>query len=173
MDARSVAFGVIEIEGKRFEHDVVIDRGDVRKRHKGPSKASRAEYGHTPLTAAEAIPWGGTQLIIGTGHDGQLPVTPDVLRRGPPAGVRLIVAPDRRGLRAPRRHQGEGRPGHPPRHLLTAGRPARLGRPSGSGDRTPGTTDHGIGRGADRRARTEEPSHASPCHDRLEARGDR
>ena len=39
MDARSVAFGVIEIEGKRFEHDVVIDRGRIGKRHKGPSKA--------------------------------------------------------------------------------------------------------------------------------------
>ena len=47
---------VIEVEGKRFEHDVVIDRGEVRRRHKGPSKTSRTEYGDTPLTAADATP---------------------------------------------------------------------------------------------------------------------
>ena len=93
MYSRLLAFGVIEIEGQRFEHDVVIDGGEVRKRHKGPSKASRAEFGHTPLTAAEAIPWGGTQLIIGTGHDGQLPVTPDVHEEARRRRVRLIVLP--------------------------------------------------------------------------------
>jgi hypothetical protein len=93
MDARLVAFGVIEIEGQRFEHDVVIDRGAVRKRHKGPSKASRAEFGHTPLTAAEAIPWGGTRLIVGTGHDGQLPVTADVQGEARRRGVKVILVP--------------------------------------------------------------------------------
>ena len=93
MDARLVTFGVIEIEGQRFEHDVVIDRGEVRKRHKGPSKASRADFGHTPLTAAEAIPWGGTQLIVGTGHDGQLPVTPDLYNEARRRGVKVTALP--------------------------------------------------------------------------------
>ena len=93
MDARSVAFGVIEVEGKRFEHDVVIDRGEVLKRHKGPSKASRAEYGHTPLTAAEAIPWGGTRLIVGTGRDGQLPVAPDIREEARRRGVKIVMLP--------------------------------------------------------------------------------
>jgi hypothetical protein len=32
-----VAFGSIEIDRRRHEHDVVIDRGDVRKRIKKPS----------------------------------------------------------------------------------------------------------------------------------------
>jgi hypothetical protein len=93
MHARLPAFGIIEVEGRRFEHDVVIDRGEVRKRRKGPSKASRAEFGHTPLTAAEAIPWGGTRLIVGTGHDGQLPVTPDMHEEARRRRVRLIVLP--------------------------------------------------------------------------------
>lgn len=93
MHARSVAFGVIEVEGQRYEHDVVIDRGHVRKRHKGPSKPSRAEFGHTPLTAAEAIPWGGTRLIVGTGHDGQLPVTADVHEEARRRGVKITVLP--------------------------------------------------------------------------------
>ena len=93
MHARLPAFGVIEVEGRRFEHDVVIDRGEVRKRRKGPSKPSRAEFGHTPLTAAEAIPWGGTELIVGTGHDGQLPVTSDMHEEARRRGLRLIVLP--------------------------------------------------------------------------------
>ena len=53
-----------------YEHDVVIDRGDVRKRIKKPSKPHRAIYGHTPLSADEDIPWSGSQLIIGTGAYG-------------------------------------------------------------------------------------------------------
>src|SRR5213075_2716536 len=39
MKARLVKFGEIEVEGKRYTHDVVIDGGKVRKRKKGPSKA--------------------------------------------------------------------------------------------------------------------------------------
>ena len=33
MRARLVGFGVIEIEGTRYEHDVVIDRGVVSNGH--------------------------------------------------------------------------------------------------------------------------------------------
>jgi len=93
MRARLIGFGLVEVEGQRYDHDVVIDRGRVSKRHKGPSKGVRAEYGHTPLTAAEAIPWGGKRLIIGTGHDGQLPVTPDMQREASRRHVELTVLP--------------------------------------------------------------------------------
>ncbi len=51
MKARLVKFGEIEVEGKRYTHDVVIDGGKVRKRKKGPSKQFREEFGHTPLSA--------------------------------------------------------------------------------------------------------------------------
>ena len=93
MRARLVAFGLIEVEGQRYDHDVVIDRGEVKKRHKGPSKALRADYGHTPLSAAEVIPWGGKRLIIGTGHDGLLPITPDVLAEARRRGVKVTADP--------------------------------------------------------------------------------
>jgi hypothetical protein len=36
MKAHLVAFGSIEIDGRPHEHDVVIDRGNVRKRIKKP-----------------------------------------------------------------------------------------------------------------------------------------
>jgi hypothetical protein len=93
MKARLVAFGVIEIEGRRYEHDVVIAAGRVRRRHKGPSKALRDVYGHTPLSAAEDIPWGGTRLIVGTGHDGLLPVAPDVLAEAAPRRIEVVQVP--------------------------------------------------------------------------------
>src|SRR5947208_2560527 len=72
MNARLVKFGEIEVEGKRYTHDVVIDRGKVRKRKKGPSKQFREKFGHTPLSAREEIPWGGRRLIIGTGAHGRV-----------------------------------------------------------------------------------------------------
>jgi hypothetical protein len=54
--AQLVAFGDLRIEGERFERDVVIEAGRIRRRRKGPSKARRGEFGHTPLTSAEDIP---------------------------------------------------------------------------------------------------------------------
>jgi hypothetical protein len=72
MDARLVGFGDLEVEGKRYDVDVVIKRGQVRRRRKKPSKAYRDRFGHTRLSAEESIPWGGPRLIVGTGADGQL-----------------------------------------------------------------------------------------------------
>ena len=44
------SFGSIRIDGTTYEHDVVIDRGKVRKRKKKPSKKFRDTLGHTPLS---------------------------------------------------------------------------------------------------------------------------
>jgi hypothetical protein len=51
------SFGSIRIDGVTYEHDVLIDRGQVRKRKKKPSKKFREAFGHTPLSAEEKIPW--------------------------------------------------------------------------------------------------------------------
>jgi hypothetical protein len=58
MKARLVKFGEIEVEGKRYTRDVVIDGGKVRKRKKGPSKQFREKFGHTPLSARGRNPLG-------------------------------------------------------------------------------------------------------------------
>ena len=91
MMARLVGFGVIEIEGQRYEHDVVITGGVVRKRHKGPSKPYRSPYGHTPLSADEDLPWHAARLVIGTGANGALPVLPQVLEEGQRRGVEVVT----------------------------------------------------------------------------------
>jgi hypothetical protein len=93
MKARLLGFGSIEVHGRRYEHDVVIDRGNVRKRIKKPSKPHRGRYGHTPLSADEEIPWDGARLIIGTGAYGSLPITPEVNQEASHRGVELIALP--------------------------------------------------------------------------------
>ena len=72
-------FGSVRIDGVTYEHDVVIDRGQVRKRKKKPSKKFRAEFGHTPLSLAEKIPWKCRRLVVGTGT-GALPVMEELKR---------------------------------------------------------------------------------------------
>ena len=95
MDAKLVSFGEIEIDGQRFTHDVVVEAGQVRKRRKGPSKVYRARYGHTPLSADEAIPWSVARLIIGTGSSGQLPVMDEVYAEAERRGMEIIAVPTR------------------------------------------------------------------------------
>ena len=91
MDARWIRFGEIEIEGERYAHDVVIAAGAVGKRRKKASKARRAAFGHTPLTADELLPLGGKRLVIGTGERGALPVTPDVYAAAERRGVEVTA----------------------------------------------------------------------------------
>jgi hypothetical protein len=93
MKARLVKFGEIEVEGKRYTHDVVIDGGKVRKRKKGPSKQFRERFGHTPLSVGEEIPWGGKRLIVGTGAHGALPVMDEVLAEAKRRGIEVMSAP--------------------------------------------------------------------------------
>lgn len=93
MDCRLVSFGQIEIDGRRFDHDVVIEEGRVRRRKKGPSKPYRAEYGHTPLSPDEAVPWSAPLLIVGTGASGQLPITSDLFLEACRRGVEVVVRP--------------------------------------------------------------------------------
>ncbi len=99
MRARLVSFGTIEIEGRRYEQDVVIEAGVVRKRSKKPSKSYRARFGHTPLSAQEDIPWSGPHLVIGTGASGQLPVMDEVIGEAARRGIELTMLPTREACR--------------------------------------------------------------------------
>ena len=99
MDARLVSFGQIEIDGQRYDHDVVIEAGRIRRRRKGPSKAHRDRFGHTPLSPEEAIPWSGHRLIIGTGASGQLPVMPSLYEEARRRGVEIITLPTAQACR--------------------------------------------------------------------------
>jgi hypothetical protein len=93
MQAKLVEFGEIEVGKKRYDYDVVIEAGKIRKRKKGPSKPYREQTGHTPLSIEEQIPWGGSQLIVGTGTYGRLPVMPEVEKEARRRGIKLVAVP--------------------------------------------------------------------------------
>jgi hypothetical protein len=85
-------FGSIRIDGVTYEHDVVIDRGQVRKRKKKPSKKFRDNFGHTPLSLEEEIPWKCRRLVVGTGA-GALPVMEDLKREAKRRRIELLILP--------------------------------------------------------------------------------
>jgi hypothetical protein len=86
-------FGSLEIDGVTYQHDIVIDRGKVRKRRKKRSKPFRGPYGHTPLTVSEDIPWNCQRLVVGTGASGALPIQDEVVQEAAARHVSLVVAP--------------------------------------------------------------------------------
>ncbi len=93
MKIEDFSFGSVRIDGTEYEHDVVIDRGKVSTRKKKPSKSFREQYGHTPLSAREDIPWNCRRLIIGTGVYGSLPVTDEVAREAEERHIELVLLP--------------------------------------------------------------------------------
>jgi hypothetical protein len=73
-------FGWIEVDGMRYNHDIVIhaDR-TITKRKKKLSKGLKGEYGHTPIDDTELLFLFDEKpalVFIGTGQYGDLPVTP-------------------------------------------------------------------------------------------------
>ncbi len=93
MRARLIGFGAVEIDGQRYERDVVVERGHVARRHKKASRPLRDTYGHTPLSLLEPIPWACRRLIVGTGVDGALPIADDVRSEAARRGVELLAVP--------------------------------------------------------------------------------
>ena len=93
MKIRLISFGELEIESERYGYDVVIEQGQVHKRKKSPSKPYRAQFGHTPLSALEDIPWSGGKLYIGTGTYGRLPVMDEVYGLAKERGVTVVARP--------------------------------------------------------------------------------
>jgi hypothetical protein len=90
-------FGSIRIDGVTYEHDVVIDRGQVCKRKKKPSKKFRGEFGHTPLSLEEKIPWKCRRLVVGTGT-GALPVMEELKREAKRRKIELLILPTVRAI---------------------------------------------------------------------------
>jgi hypothetical protein len=87
------SFGSLRIDGRPFEHDVIIDLGEIRDRRKKPSKKFRDDFGHMPLSIAEDIPWKCRQLVIGTGAYGRLPVMKEVEREAKRHKIKLLILP--------------------------------------------------------------------------------
>ena len=88
-----LGFGKLKVAGEKYRKDVVLDRGAVRKRKKKPSREFRKQFGHTPVSLQEAIPWECKRLVIGTGMEGRLPVMEEVVAEAHRRGVEIVVCP--------------------------------------------------------------------------------
>src|SRR5215472_9579739 len=99
-------FGSICIDGVTYEHDVVIDRGQVSKRKKKLSKKFRGEFGHTPLSLEEKIPWKCRRLVVGTGT-GALPVMEELKREAKRRKIELLILPTVRAIQVLERDSTE------------------------------------------------------------------
>jgi hypothetical protein len=86
-------FGSIRVDGVTYDHDLIIDRGKIRKRKKAASRKFRGAYGQTPLSIAEDIPWRCRRLVVGTGADGALPVLRQVRDEARRRKIDLVVLP--------------------------------------------------------------------------------
>jgi hypothetical protein len=92
MTFEKFSFGRIRIDGVTYEHDVVIERGRVRKRRKKASKKYRDAFGHTPVSLDEDIPWRCKRLVIGTG-EGALPIMGEVKLEAKRRKIDLLIRP--------------------------------------------------------------------------------
>ena len=93
------SFGTIRIDGSTYEQDVVIDRGEICKRKKTPSKKFRDAFGHTPLSIEEKIPWKCHRLVIGTGAYGRLPVMKEVKREAERRHIEVVIVTTKEAIR--------------------------------------------------------------------------
>lgn len=95
MQFENFTFGALRIDAKSYESDVIIDCGEIRKK---PSEQFRDDFGHTPLSMEEKIPWKCHRLVIGTGAYGRLPVMDEVQREAKRRKVELIILPTREAM---------------------------------------------------------------------------
>ena len=93
MQFTGYSFGSVRVDGVTYDHDLIIDRGKVRKRKKAASRKFRGAYGHTPLSAEEDFPWRCRRLVIGTGADGALPVMQHVRDEARRRKIDLVILP--------------------------------------------------------------------------------
>ena len=93
MNFGKLQFGSLVIDGIRYSHDLIIDRGRLRRRKKKPSKKFRELFGHTPLSLEEKIPWKCKSFVVGTGRYGSLPVMEEVRAEARQRKIRLLIMP--------------------------------------------------------------------------------
>jgi hypothetical protein len=94
------SFGSVRVDGVTYDHDLVLDRGKIRKRKKAASRKFRGAYGHTPLSLEEDIPWRCSRLVVGTGADGVLPVMRQVRDEARRRKIDLVVLPTAEAISA-------------------------------------------------------------------------
>src|SRR5262249_27778244 len=85
--------GSLKIDGEKYTNDIILDRGELRRRRKKPSREFREQFGHTPVAVGKEIRWECKRLVIGTGMFGHPRVRDEVKAKVEKRGVELVVSP--------------------------------------------------------------------------------
>jgi hypothetical protein len=108
MEIEGTTFGTITIDGKTYEHDVIIRlSGEVVKRKK---KLSKKDYGTSHVLSKDEAKFvfesGCEQLILGSGQMGNVHLSPEARRISRKRAARLCCnPPPRRSVRSTGRMQ--------------------------------------------------------------------
>lgn len=102
-------FGNITIDGETYDHDVVIDlSGHVRKRHK---KLSKEVYGTSHVIskaeAKDVFEDGSDLLVIGTGQEGNVRLSPEAEAYFAEKGCKLVLQPTQEAIKSFNRAHGK------------------------------------------------------------------
>ncbi len=55
MQFKQLSFGSIRVDETTYEHDLILDRGQVHERNKKPSKRFRDEFGTRPCPSFSSV----------------------------------------------------------------------------------------------------------------------
>jgi len=100
MKINGTEFGSITIDGETYPHDVLIRlSGKIKKRKK---KLSKKEYGTSHIVSLEEAAFiyeeGCTLLIVGTGQNGNLHLSPEAAEFFTRKGCEVIAEPTPRAI---------------------------------------------------------------------------
>ena len=109
MEIESTTFGTITIDGKIYEHDVVIRLlGEVMKRKK---KLSKKYYGTSHVLskdeAKSVFERGCEQLIVGSGQMGNVHLSPEAEAYFAKKGCKVLLQPTPKAIHAFNKLQGK------------------------------------------------------------------
>ena len=102
MQIDSTAFGEITIDGKTYEHDVIIRlSGVVAKRKK---KLSKRLYGTSHVVSEDEAKFvfekGCRQLILGSGQEGNVQLSPEAEAYFAKKDCEVVIQPTPQAIRA-------------------------------------------------------------------------
>ena len=95
MEIESTSFGAITIDGKTYEHDVVVRlSGEVVKRRK---KLSKKDFGTSHMLSKDEAKFvfekGCEQLIVGSGQMGNVQLSPEADAYFAKKGCKVLLRP--------------------------------------------------------------------------------
>ena len=101
MEIACTKFGAITINGKEYSYDVIIRRsGAVKKRRK---KLSKSLYGTSHIISKPEAKFimekGSRLLVVGTGQEGQVTLSPEARDYFEKKGCAVLLAPTPQAIR--------------------------------------------------------------------------